>query len=251
MRRPAILFLLSFLLIFPSAALAEKLRKPQINRVEISRDTGEIYIEGEKFGVENELSVSFGGSALSLVSRSEEYLIANLPENSTPGTYRLEVELKKKRRTKSSSLAVVVFPIVEQPEPAPTLPNEISILNGLVGINNLLPQAQLDVAGDLAADEIGGSWDSSSEGFVRLGNLQIAFGSFGSDSNPNNYARTELPAPFLSNNYSIALTPAFPVRFANVIYQDANGFQAQTYGHDGFFSGAGGWFIAIGLWRAE
>lgn len=248
MRRPALLAILFLFILSPMPAKAERLLRPVVERVEVSLETSELYVSGRNFGSEQRLEVALGGESLDLLSTSEQHLIAKLPANLVPGSYRLEVTRYKKKRSKSSWLSVTVFPVVDDPKPS--LPSEITVLNGLIGINNPSPSAELDVSGEIIADELSGPWDKSQEGYIRIGEMQIVYGQYVSDSSTTT-ARTNLPAPFADDSYAIILTPRFPVRFANVISQDKDGFYAQSFAPDGFYSGADGWYMAIGVWRRE
>lgn len=51
--------------------------------------------------------------------------------------------------------------------------------SGKVGIGTTTPSTRLDVNGTSNSTSLSGDWDNSSSGYVRLGNMQICWGSFG------------------------------------------------------------------------
>ncbi|MCB0344094.1 MAG: collagen-like protein, partial [Bdellovibrionales bacterium] len=122
--------------------------------------------------------------------------------------------------------------------------------SGSVGIGTTQPQADLDVRGTLAVDELTGPWDQSESGFIVLGDIQIVWGRYGSTS-AGTLAFTSFPAPFVDVSYSVSLTPQYisPYRVTNIITKTTTGFAAQTFHMNGSYSGGSGDFIAIGRWR--
>ena len=55
--------------------------------------------------------------------------------------------------------------------------------NGNVGIGTTSPSAKFEISGMLKATALSGSWDNSVNNYVRIGNLQIAYGSGNTDIN--------------------------------------------------------------------
>ena len=122
--------------------------------------------------------------------------------------------------------------------------------DGNVGIGTTEPQAELDVRGAILAGELKGPWDQSENGFVMLGDLQIAWGTF-SSSSAGATAVTTLPAPFASTSYQVTVSAAYlePYRVAHVMSKTARTISVQTFHSNGTRSGATGSYIAIGKWR--
>lgn len=122
--------------------------------------------------------------------------------------------------------------------------------DGSVGIGTTEPQAELDVRGAILAGELKGPWDQSENGFVMLGDLQIAWGTFTSTST-GPAAVTPLPASFASTNYQVTVSAAYldPYRVAHVMAKTASTITVQTFHSNGTRSGAIGSYIAIGRWR--
>lgn len=122
--------------------------------------------------------------------------------------------------------------------------------DGSVGIGTTEPQAELDVRGAILAGELKGPWDQSENGFVMLGDLQIAWGTFASSSSGAT-AITTLPAPFANTGYHVTVSAAYlePYRVAHVLSKTARTISVQTFHSNGTRSGATGSYIAIGRWR--
>lgn len=86
---------------------------------------------------------------------------------------------------------------------------------------------------------------------LRIGNIQIAWGSYASSATApptNTFAQ-----PFNNANYRLVLTPAqndvTTPRYSQVLTRNPESFTAQTFNEAAGLSGVGGSYIAIGTWQ--
>lgn len=123
---------------------------------------------------------------------------------------------------------------------------------GNVGVGTTSPAAKLDVSGTLRATEFTGPWDSSASGYIRLGDVQIAWGDYlaASGSLPStSFPASFVAAPAVTLTAVSATSAAQDSRLSHLYAVTTTGFQAVTYRDDGVRSGVGGKYIAIGRWR--
>ncbi len=130
--------------------------------------------------------------------------------------------------------------------------------NGNVGIGTSTPAVKLDVAGTLKATELVGSWDNSASGFVRIGNLQIAYGR--ESMTFNSCGKIDVPVTFsalFAELPAVTITPDSDN--SSFVYIDAFAVSDGTLSTAGFtavisrklcnaFTGKFSW-QAIGKWQ--
>jgi len=132
--------------------------------------------------------------------------------------------------------------------------------DGRVGIGTDIPETDFQVEGEMRTDqlsvtdladinEIVGNWDQSASGYIRLGDVQIVWGSF--TATTGNTPPTGFPASFSDTNYSITATPHFTAagRMATIEAKTVNSAVIQNWRDFTEKSGTSGTYIAIGRWR--
>ena len=134
--------------------------------------------------------------------------------------------------------------------------------DGRVGIGTTRPEARLDVAGTVLATAFSGSWDTSSSGYIRLGDLQIVWGQVAFIPEAfSGFTDVKFTFPanisFIDNNYSITAT--MEGNYGNAFGHIAGIFAKSTTGGEMRFKNTDNSvntaanttasYIAIGRWR--
>ena len=111
----------------------------------------------------------------------------------------------------------------------------------------------LSITGALQVGSLTGPWINNNGRFIRLGDIQIAWGEYGSGG-PSPIT-IPLPAPFLGTDYALTTTASdwpFEVLVADWRSKQTTSFMVRKYNQNGTeFTGPFGQFcwIAIGKWR--
>jgi len=102
-------FALLFIFTLVGSALAKTPNRPEITSATVDLENGRIYIYGLNFGDDPEVWLEDNESPLGVNASTYTQIIAFLPDNIQPGTYRLIVASdKKKKKKKTDSLDVTI-----------------------------------------------------------------------------------------------------------------------------------------------
>ena len=114
---------------------------------------------------------------------------------------------------------------------------------GNVGIGKS-PETELDVNGTVKSTALSGLWDKSSSGYVRIGNMQIAWGSL--EVQTNTFTKVTFPKRFKHSSYSFIAEKHTQV--AGTIYTARKtASQGEIYHNSGKTEPVT--WIAIGAWQ--
>ena len=102
--------------------------------------------------------------------------------------------------------------------------------------------------------------NSSEEGYLRIGDIQIVWGRYTSNGPAHGVKTINFPIEFINTNYRLVLTPQQTqrelARYSKVVGKRNSNFTVQTYYNGDFglnidtgYSALGGDYIAIGKWR--
>ncbi len=134
--------------------------------------------------------------------------------------------------------------------------------SGNVGIGTTSSGAKLDVNGALKSNSLSGDWDNSSSGYVRLGNVQICWGSFGAIGHTSTSAAlytgmgtlTTFPVAFKGGTVP---TVAFMPDYANdglysisvEVGNNNTGFTPRVWASVSGTKGGSNQYMAVGVWQ--